>query len=129
MGILLTSPEEIMEISRTFSKSRSKGVDDIDPSLAAPYLARIAGPLAEVINCSLSTGVVPDAIKIAKIVPILKKGDKDNVSNYRPISVLPYFSKFYEKLMYNRLSNYVKNLTSYIKDSMDSNRDILLTWH
>jgi hypothetical protein len=85
-------------------------VDDIDPSLAAPYLARIAKPLAEVINCSLSSGAVPDAIAIAKILPILKKGDKDNVSNYRPISVLPYFSKFYEKLMHSRLSNYVKKI-------------------
>src|SRR5678816_3416140 len=88
MGILLTTPEEILEIGRNFSKTRSKGVDDIDPSLAAPHLVRIAKPLADIINCSLSTGIVPGAIKIAKIVPIFKKGEKDNVSNYRPISVL-----------------------------------------
>src|SRR6218665_2915331 len=72
------------------------------------HLHRIATTLSIIINCSLNTGIVPDAIKIAKIVPILKKGEKNDVSNYRPISILPYFSKFYVKLMYKRLSDYVK---------------------
>ena len=60
------------------------------------------------INCSFTTGIVPQAIKIAKVVPIYKKGEKDDVTNYRPISILPYLSKFYEKLMYNRLYNFVE---------------------
>ena len=60
------------------------------------------------INCSFTTGIVPQAIKIAKVVPIYKKGERDDVTNYRPISILPYFSKFYEKLMYNRLYNFVE---------------------
>lgn len=83
--------DKILEKNWTFCKSRSKEVDNIDPSLAALHMVRIAKPLAEVINCSLSTGVISDAIKISKIVVLLKQGDKDNVSNYRPISVLPYF--------------------------------------
>lgn len=64
-----------------------------------PHTRGNSAPLAEIINCSLNTGIVPDIIKVAKIVPILKKGDEDNVSNSRPISALPYFSKFYEKLI------------------------------
>src|ERR1043165_8313011 len=59
-------------------------------------------------NCSFNTGLVPQAIKIAKVVPVYKKGAKDNETNYRPISILPYFSKFYEKLMYDRLYNFVQ---------------------
>src|SRR5688572_17403458 len=51
---------------------------------------------------------MPQAIKIAKVVPIYKKGERDDVTNYRPISILPYLSKFYEKLMYNRLYNFVE---------------------
>ena len=103
MVLLSVSPEEIMDISRNIRLTHSKGIDDIDPCIASPNLHLVAKPLAEIINCSFTTGIVPQAIKIAKVVPILKKGEKDNVTNYRPISVLPYYSKFYEKLMYNRL--------------------------
>src|SRR6218665_842071 len=108
MGIIPTTPEEILDIGRTCKGTRSKGVDDVDPHLAGMHLHRIATTLSIIINCSLNTGIVPDAIKIAKIVPIFKNGEKNDVSNYRPISILPYFSKFYEKLMYKRLSDYVK---------------------
>ena len=42
-------------------------------------------------------------LKIAKVVPIYKNGDIELFSNYRPVSVLPFFSKLYEKVMYKRL--------------------------
>ena len=52
----------------------------------------------------LNTGIFPDRLKYAIIKPILKKGgDDQNISNYRPISLLTSFSKIIEKLMYNRL--------------------------
>ena len=57
---------------------------------AAPYLAKI-------INVSFTTGFVPNMLKIAKVCPIYKNGDKININNYRPISVLPSFSKIYDK--------------------------------
>src|SRR6218665_2678422 len=97
MGIIPTTPEEILDIGRTCKGTRSKGVGD--PHLAGMHLHRIVTTLSMIINCSLNTGIVPDAIKIAKIVPIFKKGEKNDVSNYRPISILPYVSKLYEKLM------------------------------
>jgi len=87
--------------------SQGKGVDDISPVIAVSALASIAHPLSEIINCSFSTGVFPDALKIAKVVPIFKKGARDEVSNYRPISVLPFFSKFFEKAMYERLNTFI----------------------
>ena len=54
-------------------------------------------------------GIVPIKIKMAKVVPIFKKGDADNPANYRPISVLPYFAKYFEKIVYDRLSNYINS--------------------
>ena len=62
-----------------------------------------------VFNKSLSSGKFPDALKVAKIVAIHKADDKILISNYRPISVLPFFSKILEKLMYSRLLNYLNS--------------------
>ena len=60
-----------------------------------------------IFNKSISDGMVPDDLKIAKIIPVYKSDDKKIVSNYRPISVLPAFSKILEKLVYNRLLDFI----------------------
>ena len=62
----------------------------------------------EVFNQSLSTGIFPDKMKIARVTPIFKADDKLLMSNYRPVSVLPVFSKILERLMYNRLLHYLQ---------------------
>ena len=63
----------------------------------------ITEPLTEIINLSLARGVFPDALKIAHVLPIFKTGDPERFENYRPISILPAFSKRYEKVVYNRI--------------------------
>ena len=67
----------------------------------------IKEPLQHVFNLSLTKGIVPDDLKIAKITPIFKSGEQTCVSNYRPISVLPCFSKILERIMYNRLYHHL----------------------
>ena len=67
----------------------------------------ISHPLAELVNQSFSKGVFPQKLKVAKVASIYKKGSPEEVSNYRPISLLPIFSKVYEKLMYKRLYSFV----------------------
>ena len=52
---------------------------------------------------SLSQGVVPDKLKEAKVVPVYKKSDRKNVINYRPIALLPIFSKILEKIILKTL--------------------------
>ena len=48
--------------------------------------------------------IVSDKLKIAKVIPVFNSGAKDNVSNYRPISVLPIFSKILEKCVYDKIN-------------------------
>ena len=67
----------------------------------------IPKPLSTIFNCSLKTGVVPEQLKIAKTIPIYKKEDVEIFSNYRPVSVLPCFSKILERLMFNRCIDYI----------------------
>ena len=60
-----------------------------------------------IINESLVTGIVPSKLKIAKIIPLFKSGDPKAFNNYRPISILPCLSKIYEKVVYNRLIDFI----------------------
>jgi hypothetical protein len=102
-----TSPDELLMLNRTLKISRSSGPDHIDSSLVSPILSSIAAPLADIINCSLETGLVPAKMKMATVTPIFKQGNKEDLANYRPISILPYFSKLLEKVMYQRLNEFV----------------------
>ena len=66
-------------------------------------------PLKYLSNLSIVKGIFPDDLKIAKVTPIYKADNSSNVSNYRPISVLPCFSKMLERIMSNRLQKYLKD--------------------
>lgn len=57
----------------------------------------------------MATGIFPDSLKAARVVPIPKGGDAGDVGNYRPISVLPIFSKIFEKAMYLQLYSYLSS--------------------
>ena len=59
----------------------------------------IACPLIHVVNLSIIQGVVPDGLKLARVVPLYKKSDKTDVSNYRPVSSLSIISKVFEKVI------------------------------
>jgi hypothetical protein len=50
---------------------------------------------------------VPNEMKIARVIPLFKSGDRTLFTNYRPISILPSFSKFLERVIYNRMLNYL----------------------
>ena len=55
----------------------------------------------------MSSGIFPTWLKFSQVVPIFKKGDKDKLTNYRPISLLTSFSKIFEKVIYKRLDNHM----------------------
>ena len=65
-------------------------------------------------NKSFTSGEFPDCLKQANVSPIFKKDDSLNKENYRPVSILLLLSKVYEKLLYNRLSDYVENIFNVI---------------
>ena len=69
----------------------------------------ILKPLTHAINLSLIMGYFPEQLKLAKVIPIFKGGDPDLLSNYRPVSVLPAFSKLYERIYYKRLLSYISS--------------------
>ena len=66
-------------------------------------------PLVIIFNTSLTSGTFPSAWKKANIIPIHKKGDKMDIKNYRPISLLPICGKLFEKVIYNSLYKYYES--------------------
>ena len=64
--------------------------------------------LADCINGALSQGIFPDSLKLANIMPVHKKDETTDKENYRPVSVLPLFSKIFEKVIYDQLSQYLE---------------------
>ena len=71
--------------------------------LVSPSLCPI---LTVIINQSLTTGIFPDKLKIAQVIPLYKKGNAHIFDNYRPISLLPSISKIIEKIVFNQLYDY-----------------------
>ena len=51
----------------------------------------ISWPLTHIVNLSIESGIVPDQMKIARVIPLFKSGDNNLFTNYRPVSVLPIF--------------------------------------
>ena len=85
----------------------------------------ISEPLTHIINLSITHGIVPNEMKIARVIPLFKAGDKTLFTNYRPISILPSFSKFLERVIYSRMLNYLNKKVSCLKTSMVLGKTIL----
>ena len=100
------NPLDIIETTSKLKAKTSQGHDQISCKLMKDTIAHIALPLSHIINQSLSTGTVPKQMKIAKVIPIFKSGDKYTFNNYRPISILPAFSKILEQIMATKLLRY-----------------------
>jgi len=88
---------EIFQIIAKFKNNKSPGPDNIGPRLLKEVANEIIDPLLYLFNLSLSTGTVPNSLKIAKVIPVYKKGMRSLIQNYRPISLLSIFDKILEK--------------------------------
>jgi len=96
----------LSELLRLKAK-KATGLDNIPSKLLKDSAPVIVRPLTHIFNLSLATGEVPSDWKTAKITPIYKSGNRTNVANYRPVSVLSVTSKVLEKLVGNQVSRYM----------------------
>ena len=109
-----TTPHEIYDIISAFDIKKSLG-----PNSIPMYIQKISNnffsdKLTDIINLSFRTGIFPDLCKLAKVIPIFKKDNSLLCENYRPISLLPIFSKIFEKVVYKRMYDFIdKNQLIY----------------
>ena len=107
---MFLDPVDDLEIIRTVQNCKNKtstDFSDISMSLLKKVISKIVKPFAHICNVSFQTGVFPNKMKIAKVIPLYKSGEKNIFTNYRPISLLPQFSKILEKLYNNRLDKFL----------------------
>ena len=100
---------DLDKIIETINSKQSKGVDKISTYILKKVYSSIWQPLLYLINYSLKFGDFPNALKIANIIPVYKKDSRFEFANYRPISILPAFSKIFEKCVQNQLYQYFLN--------------------
>ena len=93
-------PDEVLDIVKELKNSKSTGLDDIDTSILKLIISDILPALTHIINLSLSTLTFPSAWKLAKIIPLLTKGDPLNPQNYGPVALLAIMSKVLERVIF-----------------------------
>ena len=100
-----TDSNEIVSIVSAF-KSTGGGLLNVPIFLFKKIISIISPIVAKRINSSISKECFPDALKVARVVPVFKSGRKDCKENYRPISLLTFLSKIFEKVMSSRLYSF-----------------------
>lgn len=101
-----TCENEIIHAFSSFSNSATCDIDNVQIRPVKHILDLIASPLMFIYNLALSTGQFPKKMQVSRVTVIFKGGDKNSLSNYRPISILPVFSKGLEKIIHTRITNF-----------------------
>ena len=103
MGEANLTDDELKEALRSLKPNKSPRYDNISSNVVNETSDIFFTSLMYIFNLSLQQGIFPENLKIAKVSPVYKKDEEFLLTNYRPISVLPCFSKLLERIMYNRL--------------------------
>ena len=106
------STEKVASIIRKLNSKKASKSDDISTKVIKELGTFFAKFLSKNFNSCLETGSFPEDLKCAEVVPIYKKNDKKDKSNYRPISLLSNISKVYERCMQEQLDEYFSDLLS-----------------
>ena len=119
-----TTPDEVMKVINVLDGKKSGDIFNISPDLVKLNAQIISQILSIIFNLSIREGCFPSDMKVAKILP-LHKGDSVLIpGNYRPISLLPIFSKIFERLIYNRLIEFIthNNILSELQFGFQKNK-------
>ena len=103
-----TNARDVEQKLKTLKTNKAVGANSIPTKILKTYSKSLSKPLSELINLSFAEGKFPTILKIAKVIPIHKKGGKSECDNYRPISLTSNISKLLEKLVHERLYSFLE---------------------
>ena len=99
--------DEIISLIHKINPNKATGPDDISGQMSLLCYESVILPLQIIFTNIFSTSIYPDMWKLANVAPILKKGNKQLIKNYRPISLLPVCEKILEKIIFDNLYTYL----------------------
>ena len=100
---------EVLATINSLDEKKAAGLDGLSCRTIKKLVKVSSYLLTIIINRSIKENVVPKSMKAAKIKPLHKSGNHTDCCNYRPISILPIFSKILEKIANNQILNYIEN--------------------
>ena len=104
------SIQEVFDILSTLDVTKAAGIDGISPRILRNCASSLLIPICHLFKTSTTTGNIPTQWCTHCIIPIFKSGDKTQVNNYRPISLLCILSKVLERIVYNCIMNFINNI-------------------
>ena len=99
---------EVFKQLKKLSRKKATGPDELPPGMLKDVAKQISQPLCYVINQSLTSGTIPNDFKYGVVTPVFKSGTKQDMNNYRPITVLPVCSKLLKKCIHRQLSEFLE---------------------
>lgn len=108
-NISLTNTSFVWNFLTSLNVNKSTGLDNIGPKILKLSANILTPSLTFIVNKSIVSGAFPSSWKEAKVKPLFKSGDKTDINNYRPISILPTVSKLIEKWVASQFSTYLNN--------------------
>lgn len=104
----IITEEEVIKTVKNLASKKSKDHFGLTNNLVKDTIKYYVRPLTFLINNCIQQGVFPDILKITKVHPIFKKGSKEEIGNYRPVAIVPVFSKIIEVIIGKQLMNYLE---------------------
>ena len=100
------SPTELLDLISDLDNNKASDI----PVRVVKKSAHIIAPiLSEYFNLHMKEGIFPEVLKLGRITPIFKKGNPEDIGNYRPVSTLPIFGKLFEKIIYSRIYSFAQS--------------------
>ena len=102
-----TKPSIVFSLLSKLSVSKATGLDKISAKLLRVCPDLIADSLCSIFNRSINTGIFPEEWKCSKVVPLFKEGDRKDLNNYRPISIIPVVAKVFERIIHDQVNTFL----------------------
>ena len=103
------SEQDVLDQLLSLDVTKALGPDNISPYLLKMSAHVLAPSLTRLVKLSLTTMIVPSLWNLANVCPVYKKGNRSDINNYRPISLISCVGKLVEQILFKNIFNYLKS--------------------